>query len=321
MSKALNDMCERLRLLLQKAVKENLAEGLLLSGGLDTSILAVVASKMGSLKAFTVGYEDASAPDMEFAKLVADRLKLKHVMHAFNYKELSDAVSKVIGIMKSFDPMEVRNDAAIYIGLKLAKESGVSSVMTGDAADELFAGYSFFFGLERDRLELELQKMWRIMRFSSVDLGNALGVAVKLPYLHTELKAFAMEVDPELKVRSESGHVYGKWILRKAFENILPSEIVWRVKTPIEMGSGTAALTGMFNSIISDTEFEEKRQEYLNEDKVTVRDKEQLCYYETFRSIIGVPHSKLGEGKICPFCNSNVNIDSTYCRTCGAYPI
>jgi len=107
MSKELNDVCERLRLLLQEAVKENLTEGLLLSGGLDTSILAVIASKMGSLKAFTVGYEDSLAPDMEFAKLVADRLKLKHAIHAFNYKELSDAVSKVINIMKSFDPMEV----------------------------------------------------------------------------------------------------------------------------------------------------------------------------------------------------------------------
>jgi len=159
------------------------------------------------------------------------------------------------------------------------------------------------------------------MSFSSIPLAEALNVQAKLPYLDPVLKNFAMKLDPQYKVRKEKGQVWGKWILRKAFEGILPDEIVWRVKTPIEQGSGTAILPSLFNKKVSDEEFEEKRIKYLNEDKVTIRSKEQLFYYEVYRSIWGVPRPSNSQGRRCPMCNSNVSEKATYCRTCGAYPI
>lgn len=310
-----------LRLLLEEAVKRNLAEGILLSGGLDTRILANIASKFVSLKAFTVALQGAPAPDIEYAALVANNQRLGHIIHYFDRSELDDAVHRVIELMESFDPMEVRNSVTIYIGLKRAREEGVSTIMTGDGCDELFAGYSFLFNLERERLDLEMRKLWSVMSFSSVRLARAIGVEAKLPYLDSDLKSFAMELDPQYKVRYERGRKWGKWILRKSFESILPEEIVWRAKMPIEQGSGTSTLPDLFDKEISDVEFEEKRSKYLEKDRVTIRDKEQLFYYEVYRSAIGVPHPTDLKGKLCPQCNSNLAEKSTYCRTCGAYPI
>lgn len=157
--------------------------------------------------------------------------------------------------------------------------------------------------------------------FLNKDLAAHLNMEAKLPYLDEAFQSFAKQIDPELKVHKEKEGMIGKWILRKAFEEILPQNIVWRVKTPIEQGSGTAYLPKIFSQLISDTEFEEKKQKILQEDHVEIRDKEQLTYYEIYRCEIGVPSSKKKEGRKCPKCNSNVPKNATYCRTCGAYPI
>jgi len=317
----LEELCSKLRLLLERAVKKNLAESILLSGGLDTSILAVIASKFTSLTAVTVAFQDGTAPDVEYAFLMANKLGLKHIIHIFNEDELYDAITMVVKTMKSFDPMEIRNSVAIYVGLKTAKENGIGTVMTGDGCDELFAGYSFLFGLEKEKLDLELKKLWSVMTFSSVPLAKVLGIEAGLPYLYPGFKAFAMNLDSQYKVHPERGQAYGKWVLRKAFDGILPREIVWRVKTPIEYGSGTTILPNLFNQRISDSEFDNKTRRYLAKDRVVIHDKEQLFYYEVYRSIIGVPHPTDKEGKICPQCNSSIPEKATYCRTCGAYPI
>jgi len=318
---SLEEVCSKLHLLLESAVKKNLTEAILLSGGLDTSILVAIASKFTPLEAITVAFQNAPAPDVEYAVLMANRLKLKHTVHIFNEDELYGTISVVVKTLKSFDPMEIRNSVAIYVGLKVAKEDGISTVMTGDGCDELFAGYSFLFGLEKEELDLELCKLWSVMTFSSIPLAKALGIEARLPYLDPGFKDFAMKIDSQYKIRIEGGQIYGKWILRKAFEEFLPREIVWRVKTPNEYGSGTTTLTNLFNQKISDMEFDNERRRYIAEDGVKIRDKEQLFYYKVYRSLIGVPHSTRIEGKICPKCNSNVQKNATYCRTCGAYPI
>jgi len=317
----LEETCSELQLLLETAVKKNLGEGILLSGGLDTSILAVIASRFISLKAVTVALKNVPAPDVEYSVLMANRLGLRHTVHIFDEDELYDAISIVVKTMKSFDPMEIRNSVSIYIGLKAAKESGIRTVMTGDGCDELFAGYSFLFSLKKEKLDLELEKLWSVMAFSSVPLARVLGMEARLPYLDPDFKDFAMKVDSRYKVQTEEGQVYGKWILRKAFEGILPREVVWRAKTPIEHGSGTTTLPSLFNRKVSDMEFDEKRRGYLDQDGVTIRDKEQLFYYEVYRTLIGVPHPTSVEGRICPQCNSNISENATYCRVCGAYPL
>ncbi|NVM54208.1 MAG: asparagine synthase [Candidatus Helarchaeota archaeon] len=307
--------------LLDKTVKKNASDGILLSGGLDTSIIATIASKFMSLKAVTVGFQNAPAPDIKYAALMAKKLGFEHAVHIFDQDELIDALPTVIKETKSFDPMEIRNSVVIYIGLKVAKKNGIRSVLTGDGADELFAGYSFLFGFEKEKLDLELKKLSDIMMFSSIPLANMLGMEAKAPFLDLEVKKFALSLDSHLKVHKENGKIHGKWILRKCYERILPKIITWRIKIPIEVGSGTTTLPNFFNQKISDSKFHEARNKYYNEDSVSIRDKEHLFYYEIYRSTLGIPHPVSMDGKVCPRCNSDVSKRATYCRTCGAYPI
>jgi len=307
--------CVQLRKLVYVAVERNLAKGILLSGGLDTSIIAAVASRHLKLKGVTVAFRDA--PDVNFAKIIAEKFGVDHVTIPIDEKVAEVATQDAIKIMKSFDPMEIRNDATILIGLRAAKDHGLDEVMTGDAGDELFAGYSFLFGKSHDELDKSLREIWKVMRFSSVPLAKCLGMQAKLPFLEQSLKEFAMSIDPELKLREEHGKVYGKWILRKAFEDLLPPEIVWRIKMPIEQGSGTSMLPSYFNLKTSDDEFSKKAKEYLESDGVHIRDKEHLFYYEAYKKEFGNPRGA-GEGaKVCRSCGAYLLEAMSFCRTCG----
>jgi len=317
----LADICETIRRLLEEAVAKNLADAILLSGGLDTSVVATIAVRSARPRAFTVAMRDSPALDLDYARVMARRLGLEHTVHVFDYDELREALKQVISVLRTFDPMEVRNSASVYIGLRLAKEAGAKSVMTGDASDELLAGYSFLFHLRGEELKASLRRMWDVMRFSSVPLARSLGMEARLPYLHGPFKEFAMSLDVELLIRKEGEETFGKWILRKAFEALLPREIVWRTKTPIEFGSGTTILPKLYESWVGESEFQDKKARYMKEDGVTIRDKEHLAYYEMFRGVFGPPGPVDPEARICPQCRSNVPEIASFCTTCGAYPI
>ena len=310
--------CKQLRELFEEAVHRNLTDGILLSGGLDTSVITAAADKFGKLRGITVAFGDA--PDVSYATTVADLFGLQHRIVRIDLKTAEAAAQDVIEVMKTFDPMEVRNDATILIGLRAAKEEGLRGVLTGDAGDELFAGYSFLFEKGYDQLDQRLENMWKTMRFSSAPLARNLGIEAKLPFLDDEFKAFAMSISPKLKVHEERGRVYGKWILRKAFEGTLPDTVVWRIKMPIEQGSGTSNLPTYFASRMSDDQFETQKQNYLEHDGVRINDKEHLLYYEAFKEKFGIPRG-MGEGaKKCKSCGAWLMQVMNYCRTCGAYP-
>ncbi len=306
---------------LEESVQRNLTDGLLLSGGLDTTILAYLAAKWVKPGCVTVALRGAPAPDVDYARMVAGRLGLKHYVHYIDSDEMDEGIRAAVRVTKSFDPMEIRNSATIYVALKTGKTRGLSAFMTGDGGDELFAGYSFFFGLDREQLDMALKKMWSFMKFSSVDLARDLGVEVRLPYLAPQFKALAISLNVWLKVRKEKGRVWGKWILRRAFENIVPPEIAWRVKAPIEVGSGTTILPALFAVRIPDLEFSEKKRKYLDDDGVVIRDKEHFFYYEIYRREFGRPSTGASGTKACPDCGSNVEEGNAFCRICGAYPV
>ena len=320
---SIEDLCSQIRILVDKVVKRNFANGILFSGGLDTSIIAFVASKFSSLNAFTIAFENAPALDLEYSKIMANLLRMNHEIHYFGQEEMFSAIREVIKNLKVFDPMEVRNSVTIFVGLKLAKENGIKSVMTGDGLDELFAGYSWLFNLSENVLISRLSNMWQTMQFSSIPLARALGMEAKAPYLDPEFKSFAESVEPKLKIRRDRGKIWGKWIIRKSYESLLPDEIVWRLKHPIEFGSGTTVFPKFFEEKTSDEYFQEKSKEYLEEDQVSIRDKEQLFYYEIFRPVFGAPNKifSKAKGKLCPYCKSKGEEKSSFCRICGAYPI
>ncbi len=313
------------RALVNRVVKRNMAEGILFSAGTDTTIIAYEAIKYKpNLPALTLAFKHGNPKDTEYVKTMVAFLKLKdHRTHVFEREEVLANAPKVVEILRSFDPMEIRNSMPVYIGLTLMKARGVNSVFTGDALDELF-GYPWMFHLSEKELQQKFLDMWGEMGFSSIPLGKAVGVAIKPPYLDPEFMDYAKKLPIKLKINFHDGEKYGKWIMRKAYEDVIPAEVIWRPKAPLEQGTGTAAFREFLAKEISDAEFEEKRKRILEEDEVKIGDKEQLIYYEHFRRIHGKPSDVFNDkskGKQCPYCKSFVKTKIAFCKVCGAYPI
>lgn len=310
--------CIELKDALTASVRRNLSSAVLLSGGLDSSILASIASEFVDLTGITVTYN--SAPDLHYAKIIAVKHSIKHVIKHLTIDDMEEAAQNVIRIMQSFDPMEVRNTAVIYSSVNTLKRNGFDSVMTGDGGDELFVGYNYLLRLDQDRLEDEIEKLWKIMHFSSTKIGHELGVSVRSPFLDHEFIEFAKKIPVSLKVREGNGHRWGKWILRSCFQSEITMQIAWRSKMPLEHGAGTSALTQHFNSSISDDYFNNKAKICAQKDSVKIRDKEHLRYYEIYSKFFDAPKENDCEAR-CPDCQGCVEKGSRFCNTCGAFPI
>jgi asparagine synthase (glutamine-hydrolysing) len=316
-----DDIKQEITQVLENSVRRNLSDAILLSGGLDTSVLACLAVKWKKPHAITVAFKGAEAVDMKYARIVAANLELEHEYRIFDEEKLEEALRETIKVLKTFDPMEVRNSVSTYVGLEHAQKKGFKTVMTGDGGDELFAGYSFFFDMDKNKLEKSLRRMWKTMSFSSIPLARHLSIEARLPLLDPAFISLAVGIDTNYKVRQEQGRIWGKWCLRKAFSGLLPDEIIWREKAPLEAGTGTAALPDYYNKLISDDEFSTMKEQILNKDGVKIRSKEHLHYYKIYKMLCGVPGQGGSEGKRCPDCNSIVEEGTNFCRTCGAYPI
>ncbi|PVX26069.1 MAG: hypothetical protein CW691_02570 [Candidatus Bathyarchaeum sp.] len=311
------------RALVNKVVQRNMAEGIMFSAGTDTSIIAYEAVKHNpDLKALTVSFKQGKPKDTKYVKTMVDFLKLNHEFHVFDADDAVNAAQKVVEVLKLFDPMEVRNSVPAYIGLTVAKQKGIKSILTGDALDELF-GYPWQFHLPETEFAQALSDIWGEMTFSSIPMGNSVGVTIKPPYLDPLFMDYAKKLPVNLKVNFENGIQYGKWILRKAYAELIPKEVIWRSKAPLEQGTGTWVLPDYFNKEISTTDFEEKKKLYLDEDDVILTSKEQLVYYEIFRKRFGKPSQVYNDpdGKQCPNCKGYTKTKIGFCRVCGTYPI
>ena len=311
------------RALVNKVVERNMAEGILFSAGTDTSIIAYEAVKLDpDIKALTVSFKEGKPKDTRYVMRMVSFLNLNHEFHVFDIEDAVDAAGKVVEILKTFDPMDVRNSVPVYIGLAVAKEKGISSVLTGDALDELF-GYPWQFHLSETELAQAISKMWDEMTFSSIPLGKSVGVTVKPPYLDPLFMDYAKKLPIKLKVNIENGIKYGKFILRKAYEFLIPSEVIWRSKAPLEQGTGTWVLPEYFEKKIANEYFEEKKKLHLEEDDVILTSKEQLVYYELFRKRFGKPSEMYNDksGKQCPNCKGYIKTRIGFCKICGSYPI
>ena len=218
--------------------------------------------------------------------------------------------------------MEIRNCVSVYIGLTIAKIEGFKSVFTGDGVDELF-GYPWMWSLSDTELTKKFNDMWVDMGFSSIPMGKSIGVEVRPPFLDPLFMDYAKKLPNRLKISEENGVKYSKWVLRKAYEDLIPKEVIWRPKAPLEQGTGTTVLTDYFGKEMSDKDFSARIKEVLEQDDVVITTKEQLLYYEFFRKHIGKPSEIYNDkvGKKCPNCKSYVQTKLGFCKVCGTYPI
>jgi len=288
---------------------------LLLSGGLDSSILACLMKPKFSI----VTSLGTDSMDIEYARRIARKYSENHIECVVDFDDIIMTVPHIVKTFKTFDPLEIRNSAVIYLGLKTSRDQGFMSVVTGDGADELFAGYNYmqryFSNLER--LQSILEDLWTIMKFSSRKMGESLGVVVNTPYLEKQFYSLATSIGIDEKVGEHENKKWGKFILRKTFEDEMGST-VWRNKMALEQGSGFEKISVKFHDLIDDEEFNNESKRVLI-DGVKLKNKEHLYYYRIYESFFGSPVKEPCETKRCSFCSSCLTYPK-YCYTCGAFP-
>ncbi len=306
--------------MLEKTILDCKADSISFSGGLDSSIIAYFLKDLKP-KMYTIIAKDFLAADLTYCQLFTKELNLPLEIKTVETNEILSAVEETIKILRHFNDIEIRNSVVMYLALSKIKENGHTSVITGDGADELFAGYSFLLRKTENELEKDLERIRKIMHFPTNELGKNIGIEIESPFLNEGIVEFAKKLPNDLKIKTENGKKYGKWILRKAFEGKIPESILWRDKSPMQDGSGTAGLTSLFDAIIQDSTFDEKKKRIEKEDKVILRTKESMFYYETYRKYCDPPIKLHDSPTRCPYCQGDVKETTQFCKMCGSFPI
>ena len=198
-----------------------------LSGGLDSSIIAHFL-KQRKPKTVAVIAEDFVSTDLTYCQMVSKEMQLPLSIYNVKTATILEAIEETIKILKNFNDIEIRNNVVMYLAIKWAKENDEKSIITGDGADELFAGYSFLINKSEKELEAEIKRICSIMHFPTQKIGDALGITVESPFLNDAILEVAKKIPVNLKVKNEGEKRHGKWILRKTFEKYIPQQITWR---------------------------------------------------------------------------------------------
>ena len=309
------DQCRRV---LKNSVAECESEWIALSGGLDSSVLADLL-KERKPKGITIITKDFLGTDLTYAQIVAKHTSIPLSLMHVNMEEILDSINETVNILKNFNDIEIRNSIVAHIYLNSLKKKGVKTIITGDGADEIFAGYNFLLKKSDDELNNELKRIRKIMHFPSKEIANSFDMTVETPFLNDKVIEFSENLPLSKKINVKDNKKFGKWIIRETFQDSLPNNVVWREKSPMQDGSGTSNLTSLFDTIITDEIFSKKKTKILKEDGVYIRTKESLHYYECFRRTNSVKESN--SDKKCPDCNYEISLDSKFCRMCGKFPI
>ena len=292
---------------LETAVKQQLMSdvpyGVLLSGGLDSSIIAAVTQKFSKkrvesgdkaeawwpqLHSFAVGLE--GSPDLEAARKAAEYIGTIHHEVHFTIQEALDALEDVIYHIETYDITTVRASTPMYLLARVIKSMGIKMVLSGEGSDELFGGYLYFHKAPdaKEFHEELVRKMSKLHLYDCLRANKSLsawGVEGRVPFLDKEFIDIAMRLNPSDKMNiklADGKQRMEKWILRKAFEDYLPKEICWRQKEQFSDGVGYSwidTLKKMTEEKVSDAEFARRENRFpVNPPKT----KEEYYYREIY---------------------------------------
>lgn len=249
---------EELRDALEAAVHRQLMSdvpyGVLLSGGLDSSITSAVAKKFSAMRiesgdqqpawwpqlhSFAIGLE--GSPDLAAARKAADHIGTIHHEIHYTIQEGLDAIRDVIYHLETYDVTTVRASTPMYLIARVIRSMGIKMVLTGEGADEIFGGYLYFHKAPNpEEFHKEtVRKLSRLHLYDCLRANKSLaawGVEGRVPFLDKEFLDVAMRLNPAEKM-ARNGRIE-KWVLRKAFEKYLPENIVWRQKEQFSDGVG-----------------------------------------------------------------------------------
>ena len=276
---------KQLRDALCKAVKRQLMSdvpyGVLLSGGLDSSITSAVAKLYAdkriesndqknawwpTLHSFAVGLE--GSPDLKAAKKVADYIGTVHHEIIFTIQEGLDAIKDVIYHLETYDVTTIRASTPMFLMARVIKSMGIKMVLSGEGSDEIFGGYLYFHKAPNDQEfhEETVRKLDKLHQYDCLRANKALaswGIEGRVPFLDKEFMDVAMNINPKDKmITSEKME---KWLLRKAFEDLLPEEVAWRQKEQFSDGVGYSwidTLKELVEDKISDNMMAKAKKEF-----------------------------------------------------------
>ncbi len=314
----MEDITKKLYQILEEVCNSCESELIALSGGLDSSILSHFL-KGKKVEGIAIISEDFVSTDLTYCQRISKETDIPLTIYNSSTSEILEAVENTIKILKNFNDIEIRNNVVMYLAIKWAKDNNKKSIITGDGADELFAGYNFLVNKPEKELESEIKRVCSVMHFPTQKIGKYLGIKIESPFLNQKVIEMANHIPSNLKVKEENGARYGKWILRKTIEKHIPEQIAWRKKSPMQEGAGTVGLTNLFESIINEEKYVEKKLTVEKNDQVVIRSRESMYYYEIFKKFYGTPVEDDVESK-CPYCKHGTN-NSKFCRMCGAFPI
>ncbi|KAG1666782.1 hypothetical protein FOA52_004618 [Chlamydomonas sp. UWO 241] len=294
-----------IRTAFEKAVTKRLMSdvpfGVLLSGGLDSSLVASIASRIcnegpdkqmwGRLHSFCIGLE--GSPDLAAARKVADFLKTDHHDFTFTVQEGIDAISNVINHIESFDVTTIRASTPMFLMSRKIKALGVKMVLSGEGADEIFGGYMYFHKAP-SKEEFHSETVRKIMDLHKYDCARAnkstmaWGVEARVPFLDKEFLEIAMAINPKEKLIDKAGGRIEKYIMRKAFDTpdrpYLPNEVLWRQKEQFSDGVGYSWIDGLkehADKMVSDQEMTHAGNRFPDN---TPRTKEAFWYRTIFEA-------------------------------------
>ncbi len=258
---SVEDIHDALTAAVKRQLMSDVPYGVLLSGGLDSSVVSAIAEKFSEhrieddsqtraywprLHSFAVGLK--GAPDLEKARLVAQHIGTVH--HEINYtiQEGLDAIRDVIYFIETYDVTTVRASTPMYLLARVIKSMGIKMVLSGEGADEIFGGYLYFHKAPNAQAfhEETVRKLGKLYLYDCLRANKSLcawGVEGRVPFLDKEFLDVAMRTNPEVKMcgpkkNGEPGFEIEKRIVRKAFVDMLPEEIAWRQKEQFSDGVG-----------------------------------------------------------------------------------
>ena len=251
---SIDDLRQALEASVHRQLMSDVPYGVLLSGGLDSSVISAIAKKFAprriesgdkaeawwpQLHSFAIGL--TGSPDLAAAKKVADHIGTVHHEINFSVEEGLDAVRDVIYHIETYDVTTVRASTPMYLLARVIKSMGVKMVLSGEGADEIFGGYLYFHKAPDPKAfhEETVRKLSKLHLYDCLRANKSLaawGVEGRVPFLDKEFLDVAMRLNPADKMISKD-HIE-KWVLRKAFEDYIPAAIAWRQKEQFSDGVG-----------------------------------------------------------------------------------
>ncbi len=295
---SIDELHDALEAAVHRQLMSDVPYGVLLSGGLDSSVTSAIAKKYAEkriesddkqvawwpqLHSFSVGLK--GSPDLAAAQLVADHIGTVHHEIEFTIQEGLDAIKDVIYNLETYDITTIRASTPMYLMARVIKSMGVKMVLSGEGADELFGGYLYFHKAPnaREFHEETVRKLDKLHMYDCLRANKSLaawGIEGRVPFLDKEFMDVAMRINPEDKMIN--GERMEKWVIRKAFESYLPESVTWRQKEQFSDGVGYSwidTLKEIVESEVSNGQLENAKYKFPIQ---TPTSKEEFYYRSIF---------------------------------------